>query len=1719
MRILTALYILIGLFTFNILHAVPTPWLNAEKHGSRAYFLHAAAPRIEIYDLENEVWLSALELTKTPNLFHIDDAFLYISYGKSVYRYSHAGENETLIATFPTNILSIHTDGDILFTVTTGDKITFDSFNRNTGATIDNYVKTDYSYWPNNKPATIIHSSRKLASISGNDLYSISYDVAGNFSAQTRTYINSLSQNMGADFFVFDGSSRLIGKSGKAFEDFDVEPFEDLGTSISDIAFIENALPVVLSDKKLTAYSLAFQETGSTTLQTEALSIFLSATKVFAFSVKSDSPNGMGAEIVSFETLGTDDPNKMINPENLGFTPKHILFDKHDVVYLTHPFIPIMFRWDTNTRSWLDSIPLLGTPSVADYSKNSDGVYLGYETGEITKIDTSLSSPNESTWVTTTDKIELLIASGDFLFVDRISESDKEYYIYNSAGTVVDVTDHSYTNHSGVWNAAASSVLYTVDGPNVRTIHIGAIDNTGNLAEAAIDQNVDTYTQLAPLYSHPSESKVLTTFGFLIDPTARTTLTTIPEVSKGATWIGSKLYTAQEHAVNSWNESTYAKESTLEIAHTNLALFTDSTNQLVLVSSNANSKISFTNLTPSLTIETPTDLSAPLLNFDKNTANAARVSWSNIAGATSYLLERSSIDDPKWSQISELGFDSSRYSDVNLTPGKEYYYRIKSKNGSVVSSYSNTVEANLAVTPNDLPIPLISAINNTPRTTFVDNSDILYLVFDQIEAIFRYDTSEQKWLDAIPLKSSPIAAYYSNDRNSILIAYHGGQVNEVALNAEILSEQTFAKAQHSVYSIVSHNSRVITIDDNGNHTLFDQVGDELSRSSFGSTSQNQKIFWTGNSYYWGRYNRIYESNIVDDTLTSQTSVYTSYGSLIGINAEKSLILFSDGALYPTTLTGKINDLESNVSSSTWVDGNLITAYDKKITSWALPTYSANRTAVSQLNIYGIHATTTGKIIVVSAPYNKPPSVEILDLEFNTVPPAKLAETKLRTNNLQSTGVNLEWEDIGGELSYEIERQEVGGEWIKLNALQKNTTSYIDSTLQTGVNYNYRVRGINGEIETRYSATLLVDTTPPEATANLTAEIIDGSNAKLQWTAASNALQYKVLRTTSNYFSTLTTLPSDTLEFVDSNIDNGIEYTYKIESLGSIGQLAESKPVSIAIYETIPIAPNKPSIISLGYYDTYISWNNAYNTTAYRLERSIDSATLDWVTAFETTSAQVTTYLDEGLEANTSYHYRLIAINPTGESTPSATLKASTKELVTPYSPQIFAGQIDDSNVQLFWNLVPTATSYKLYKREFNTDDWIQLGTEFGSKSNSYLDPEVSQNSSYTYSVIATNAKGESQRSNEIALLIKPLVTTFSDDFESGYNKNKYVSTQNNIVGTTNKSLGFTSGRRSLDTIPIDLKNGGTLSFDLKFVGENGTNPTNDIYLYVNTDTSSSYLARLGLQDIGDLSDWRKFSFNLPENVQSDAVTVRWIVSINSYNEDYLAIDNIKISRYKPIAPMAPLTVVAKTANDGGTSIFWTPVAGVDHYLLEVSTDSGATWLERKSLSPEKFYFHDTNTYTTGTTYRVTSINVGGKSAPILSNAIASNVALVTATQLGIDKVLSSPEDYKLYSAIIVDQARIDGRSDVKSHPELYGLSLPNVVSHYYYHLEMEPITIDGDLLSLPWTIYQSSDLDTWTPYTTTINYELGTNQRSSYYKITPQLESQDPENNSTSEGN
>lgn len=173
---------------------------------------------------------------------------------------------------------------------------------------------------------------------------------------------------------------------------------------------------------------------------------------------------------------------------------------------------------------------------------------------------------------------------------------------------------------------------------------------------------------------------------------------------------------------------------------------------------------------------------------------------------------------------------------------------------------------------------------------------------------------------------------------------------------------------------------------------------------------------------------------------------------------------------------------------------------------------------------------------------------------STFPGAPAAPSNLRGEFISGTQVRLTWVDNSTtEESFVVERSTDGLQFAQITVLPANTTEYVDPGRDPGQTYFYRVKARNQGGDSAYSNTIQV-TFPPTAPINLTAEAINDSQAALAWTDTSDTERGFELerREGAGPFRRIAVIGPNVTTYLDSNLDGGVEYTYRVRAFNSGG---------------------------------------------------------------------------------------------------------------------------------------------------------------------------------------------------------------------------------------------------------------------------------------------------------------------------------------------------------------------------------------------------------------------------------------------------------------------------------------------------------------------------------------------------------------------------------------
>jgi hypothetical protein len=204
-------------------------------------------------------------------------------------------------------------------------------------------------------------------------------------------------------------------------------------------------------------------------------------------------------------------------------------------------------------------------------------------------------------------------------------------------------------------------------------------------------------------------------------------------------------------------------------------------------------------------------------------------------------------------------------------------------------------------------------------------------------------------------------------------------------------------------------------------------------------------------------------------------------------------------------------------------------------------------------------------------------------------------------------------------------------------------------------------------------------TAPQAPTGLGATATSSSQINLSWTAPTNnggsaITGYKIARSTdagTTWSVLVANTASSSTTYSNTGLAASTAYTYRVSAINAIGTSSVSSIASATTLSsttsTVPQAQTGLTATAVSSSQINLSWtapsNGGSAITGYKIERSANSSST-WTTLVANTASSSTTYSNTGLAANTSYTYRVSAINAIGTSVPSSTASATTSTTST-----------------------------------------------------------------------------------------------------------------------------------------------------------------------------------------------------------------------------------------------------------------------------------------------------------------------------------------------------------------------------------------------------------------------------------------------------------------------
>lgn len=280
-------------------------------------------------------------------------------------------------------------------------------------------------------------------------------------------------------------------------------------------------------------------------------------------------------------------------------------------------------------------------------------------------------------------------------------------------------------------------------------------------------------------------------------------------------------------------------------------------------------------------------------------------------------------------------------------------------------------------------------------------------------------------------------------------------------------------------------------------------------------------------------------------------------------------------------------------------------------------------------------------------------------------------------------------------------------------------------------------------------------TPPAAPSSLQASARSDVEIDLSWKDNSDdEAGFEIVRRIGNGpFARIALVPANTTSYADRRgrtlavvrrASPKTTYTYAVRAFGTAGVSEWSNTASGAMLPAPPLPPTGLSVQMVSATQLKLSWaDNSTDETGFEIERR-DSKS-GW-TRIASLPAKSTTYVNTGLKPDSSYTYRVRAVNSGGPSGWSNEMSGDTTQ--PPAAPSgLFVQAVFATQLNLLWAENSSNVTSFVIQRKSGSGDWEQIAV-LGPTSTGFADRGLRSRLTYTYRVRAYNHQAASAWSNE-----------------------------------------------------------------------------------------------------------------------------------------------------------------------------------------------------------------------------------------------------------------------------------------------------------------------------------------------------------------------------------
>ena len=724
------------------------------------------------------------------------------------------------------------------------------------------------------------------------------------------------------------------------------------------------------------------------------------------------------------------------------------------------------------------------------------------------------------------------------------------------------------------------------------------------------------------------------------------------------------------------------------------------------------------------------------------------------AGLTGYQLEVAT--DAGFSQnlqtLTPAGGALSFDVITGISPQTTYYFRLRAKNTVDESGYGDYSNVVTVTTPPDPPVApvFLAATGLTQTSMFINWTPVTGGPVSGYTLEFSRNANFSAPLDSIVINNGGAGQQQITGLTSKTIYYFrirafnagGYSPYSTVQQVQTLPDPPSAPTAFTIGTVTQTTVALSWVAP----ATADQTGYELQYSTdptFSGTTPSVSI----------------AGNALTYTLTGLTPFTTYYLRLRATNAgggsvpaEANFTTLPNPPAAPTALAVVNGTLTQTGFTLGWTaPTGPITGYDLDVST--SPTFASGVTTLNpaagatSFPISGLTQNTTYYVRLRANNTGGTGAYSTPAFEVTTLPTPPAAPTALVASAITATGLTLSWTAPSGPISsyaLEYSTDNTFASGVTTLTPAGGATSQAITGLSANTTYFFRLKAINLGGESPFSTPALSATTLPGPPSNLAASNVLQTTLTLTWNAPGGTLTGYALRYSTSpdpSGATPVSVDASATSFNVTGLTPNTTYYFQISALNGSGSSLASNVLQVSTLPNPPAAPTNLTATAITTTGLTLTWTPpAGPISSYVLQYSTDDTFTTIFTqlppAGNATSAVIT-----GLTANTTYFFRLKAINAGGESPFAATTGIST----LPGAPTaLTASAITQTTLTLSWTApTGTVTGYEL-QRAIDAGFTVGLTSIPVTGTPTTVDVTgLTANTAYFFRLRALNASGAS----------------------------------------------------------------------------------------------------------------------------------------------------------------------------------------------------------------------------------------------------------------------------------------------------------------------------------------------------------------------------------------